>query len=137
MNTDFSVSQDHLKPIGYTEIIVSDTYGSYIIRCVANLNMVPLNISVDDQFRIMSKAHPKHWYCSYKMYTDETARDSRYVSILVPLLDDNIDWYKTNPTSTFAVHLKTTKSRNKKLPVAISLKSLDKYIEKLQPFILE
>lgn len=128
MNT-LSISKDHLVPVGTIKTVDSDNYGTYRMRCIANVAWY--DRSVDGE--TISKYHPKHWAGSYHIVSDNTALDSAYSSIFVALDEDNKDWYRNNRDCEY---VKETGRRVKKLPVTSRVKDVKKFLEKYKPCLI-
>ncbi len=119
-----SQSKEHLVPVGTLRTVTSDTYGTYTMRCVANIDWFP-GIDADQYFKWAAKHHPKHFASAYMMVSDPDPNvDSRYSSLFVPLESDNEQWYQSNRNCTFLKQVK----RRRKLPVALTEKELNKFL---------
>ena len=120
-------SKEHLVEVGTLHEVDSPTYGKYYLRCVANIDWFPPGMDTDEYFKWAGEFHPMKLFVAVKLITVDQSPgvQGRYVSVLLALEEDNKEWYNTNKTSEYA----TYKGRKCKLPVAMSNKTLKKWLD--------
>jgi hypothetical protein len=132
MQDSIDLTKDHLYKVNTIITIHSDSYGTYYMRCIANVNWFHESVSFED----FTKYHPKNWAGSYKI-SHGNADVSRYVGIFVALDEDNKDWFKNNKDSECARYLIANKKRNKTLPVTSSVKAVEKFLKIYKEALVE
>lgn len=130
MNTEISTSKDHLSPIGTIRTVSSDKYGSYKMRCVANLNNFPSGFTFGEHMQLQ-KVFQKLNGVAHMMINDENSRESRYFSLFVAIDSDNKTWFKENKNCQY---VQETCGKQKLLPVSASEKEIEKIL-KLVPLL--
>ena len=124
--------------IGDKNEIDSNSYGIYVTRCIALVDLVngnPLNkssIDIEQAMEWMEHYHPKSFFHSYGFKKFEDNNWKFYISIA--LERDNMDWAKNNPNCEY---IRATKGKNKKLPIAISDKDLAEWMKHSSAFLVE
>lgn len=128
-----STSKEFLSKVGDTRIVTSESYGKYVMRCVANIDWFPQGVDATEYFAWSNKHHPKNFAASYILDGDPAPGERRYVSLFVALEDDNIHWFDQNRNCSY---LTQTKRRRCKLPVATSKKALERFLVASTKFLL-
>ena len=123
--TEINLSKDHLVPVGNLKLVKSDQYGTYKMKCVANLDLFAPDITTSEYQTWANKFHPKNLGIGYKIVTSEGSQEDRYVSVLFAMEDDNKDWYTNNKDSKYVQQVKKRTS----LPIACSNKLLQKFLQ--------
>lgn len=132
-----STSKENLAEVGTLREIQSEQYGVYYMRCIANLDWFPSEISPEESMLWFEKFHPRHYYGSYMLVLgDATADINKYCSLFVALEEDNKDWFILNKQCKFAEYIRERKLRNKNLPVAASQKQVNNWLTKSTKFVL-
>jgi hypothetical protein len=123
--TKFNSSKDHLVPVGTKQLIKSDQYGNYVMRCVANLDLFPPGIKTLEFLSWVDKFHPKNLGFGYKLVGSNSGEEDRFISVLFVMQEDNLDWYANNKDSKYVQQVKKKVS----LPIACTNKELQKFLE--------
>jgi len=132
---NISTTKEFLSNVGDTRIVTSESYGKYVMRCVANINWFPKDVDATEYFKWSEKHHPKQFAASYMLDGDPTPMvDRQYVSLFVALEEDNTSWYDENRNCSYLQQ--TQRRRRCTLPVATSKKTLDKFLEASTKFLL-
>lgn len=125
MKTEISQSTSHLAPIGTLRSVGSELYGSYTMRCVANIDNFPKGFTFDEHMK-MHAVFQKLNGVAHMMVNDESSHESRYFSLFVAIDVDNKIWFKENKTCPYA---QKTGGKQKSLPVAASEKEIQKILK--------
>ena len=127
---NISYNRNHLLSVNHIEPILSDEYGMYYMRCIANIFWY----AEDMDYNIFSKYHPSKWTSCYKIINDPTPdTKSVYSSLLVPLESDNLEWFNNNPSCPY---IQRTKGKKKILPILAKDTNVQKFLEHYTPCLL-
>lgn len=128
-----SQSKHHLSPVGTLHVVTSSTYGSYVMRCVANIDWFP-GVDANEYFKWAERYHPKHFAAAYLLVSDpDPGVDSRYSSLFVPLESDNADWYDENRTCQYLQQVKGRRT----LPIVLAQKELDRFLANSRKMLVD
>lgn len=125
MKTEISQSKSHLSTIGTIRTVGSELYGSYTMRCIANIDNFPSGFTFAEHMKMQS-VFQKLNGVAHMMVNDENARESRYFSLFVAIDSDNKTWFRENKTCPY---VQTTGGRQKLLPVSASEKEIQKILK--------
>lgn len=131
--TTFNVSKNHLLPVGTKRIVPSDQYGSYVMRCVANLDLFPAEMKTHEFLAWVDKFHPKNLGVGYKLIGSNSGEEDRFISVMFAMQEDNLDWYANNKDSKYVQQVK----KKVTLPIACTNKELQNFLQGSKKLLLQ
>lgn len=123
-----NLTKNHVQPVGSLRTIVSPQYGTYYMRCIANVCNFPSGVTDQDKTQMLDMIRLIK-ECSVYLFTlDSETEVSAYSSIYIALDEDNKKWAAENPD---CVYLRLIGKKKAPFPIGTAKKTFDRIIAKI------
>lgn len=136
---NLNLSKDHLQPVGTVKHVNSDTYGTYVMTCIANISWFK-HRGADDFMKWSAKYHPTRqgWAMGYGE-TPNNTEEFTHLSLFVALSSQNKEWASENPNCKYMQDMSCLdpKKKIKSLPVGASDRDIARWLDNSRNYILD